>query len=237
MTRRIRIGARLLLLTTVCMLWTSCDKYEYSGDLQALGARVEKLESDGDFNIKKINERFLLLQELVNAVEKNGYVTDVTENLDGSYTITFSTGNAYTLRQGIDGEDGQDGKELEFLIDVEKGSDGIYYWKINGNWLLDDKGNKVPASAIDGKDGKSSAEIGAKAPEMRISPNNRTWQISTDGGNTWTDTGIAADGKNGTNGTDGPDDIFVKAQITNDGKSVTFTLRDGRIFTVPLSST
>lgn len=218
------------------MLWTSCDKYEYSGDLQALGARVEKLEKDGNFNIENINARLLLLQELVTAIENNGYVTDVTENSDGTYSITFNTGKKFTLRQGVDGEDGEDGEELEYMIGVEKAADGLYYWTLNGGWLLDDDGNKVPASAIDGKDGKSSSVTGAKAPEMRINPTDRTWEVSTDGGNTWQKTGVAADGKDGKDGTDGPDDIFVRADKSADGKSITFTLRDGRQFTVPFSS-
>ena len=129
------------------------------------------------------------------------------------------------------------------FIDVEKGKDGLYYWVINGKPMLDEDGNPVLAGAIDGKngkdgkdgidgtngkDGKSIGEQATYVPQVRINPSTRNWEVSNDGGKTWVDTGVYADGQ------DGKDDIFLNVEISNDRKSVTFILRDGRTYTVPL---
>ena len=36
---------------------------------------------------------------------------------------------------------------------MKKDTDGIYYWTLDGEWLTDEKGNKVKAQGTDGKDG------------------------------------------------------------------------------------
>ena len=40
-------------------------------------------------------------------------------------------------------------------------------------------------------------------PMLRINETNNKWEISTDGGKTWKNTGVSATGENGTNGTNG----------------------------------
>jgi hypothetical protein len=40
-------------------------------------------------------------------------------------------------------------------------------------------------------------------PMLRINEKNNKWEISTDGGKTWKNTGVSATGENGTNGTNG----------------------------------
>lgn len=42
------------------------------------------------------------------------------------------------------------------------------------------------------------------------------------------------DGQDGKDGTDGSDDIFMGIIESEDGKSITFVLRDGQTFTVPI---
>ena len=42
------------------------------------------------------------------------------------------------------------------------------------------------------------------------------------------------DGVDGKDGLDGADDIFISVIQARDGKSITFTLADGRTFTVPI---
>ena len=72
---------------------------------------------------------------------------------------------------------------------------------------------------------------------MRINTNNRHWEVSTDGGRTWSDTGVKADGddgKDGRNGLDGEPDIFSQIKEAADGQSITFVMTDGRTFTVPI---
>ncbi len=247
MKRRRLIIAQHVVLVAL-MLIVSCDKFNYVDELQGIGKRVEVLETME----LQVNEGLVALKEIIQAVEDNGYVTKVKPGKDGSYEITFSTGETVTLHQGQDGKDGRDGQGALLDMGVKKGDDGIYYWTLNGEPLLDEDGEPVLAGAVDGKngldgrdgkngrDGKDAAEVGAVVPQTRINPNTRHWEISADGGKTWTDTGCSADGKNGAdglnglNGLDGADDIFLRVDQAPDGQSITFTLRDGRTFTVPI---
>jgi hypothetical protein len=218
---------KLLIAILACLMTMSCSKYEYSDELQKLGGRVENLEA----MVLEANKQFEILQEIITAIENNGYITDMIVGSDGQYYLTFNTGKTIVLRQGKDGKDGKDGQEIDFLIDVKQGEDEIYYWTINGQWLLDEDGKRVPASAQDGKDGKDGktmSETGAIAPRTRINTLNRHWEISTDGGKTWSDTGIVADGK------DGADDLFKSVIPSADGKSITFIFRNGDSCTVSI---
>jgi hypothetical protein len=63
---------------------------------------------------------------------------------------------------------------------------------------------------------------------VRINPSTRNWELSNDGGKTWVDTGVYADGQ------DGSDDLFTGVRIVEGCKAIVFTLRDGRTFTVPI---
>ena len=218
---------KLLIAILACLMTMSCSKYEYSDELQKLGGRVENLEA----MVLEANKQFEILHEIIMAIENNGYITDMIVGSDGQYYLTFNTGKTIVLRQGKDGKDGKDGQEIDFLIDVKQGEDEIYYWTINGKWLLDEDGNRAPASAQDGKDGKDGktmSETGAIAPRTRINTLNRHWEISTDGGKTWSDTGIVADGK------DGADDLFKSVIPSADGKSITFIFRNGDSCTVSI---
>ena len=219
-----------LIAILACLMTISCSKYEYTDELQKLGGRVEYLEE----TLSDIEKRIETLRKIITVIENNGYITDMMISSDGEYYLTFNNGETIVLRQG---KKGKDGEEIDFMIDVKKGEDGIYYWTINGKWLLNEDGNRVPASAQDGKDGndgKPMSETGAIAPQMRINPLNRHWEISTDGGNSWSDTGFVADGTNGVDGKDGADDIFKEVNVSSDGKSITFVFRDGSSCTVPI---
>ena len=218
---------KLLIAILACLMTMSCSKYEYSDELQKLGGRVENLEA----MVLEANKQFEILHEIIMAIENNGYITDMIVGSDGQYYLTFNTGKTIVLRQGKDGKNGKDGQKIDFLIDVKQGEDEIYYWTINGQWLLDEDGKRVPASARDGKDGKDGktmSETGAIAPRTRINTLNRHWEISTDGGKTWSDTGIVADGK------DGADDLFKSVIPSADGKSITFIFRNGDSCTVSI---
>ncbi|MBQ9650094.1 MAG: hypothetical protein IJV25_06690 [Prevotella sp.] len=258
------ITVSLILLTSVMV--TSCNDYNYTEQLQNLGRRVEVLEE----TLSDYNADLSALQVIVNTLETQGYITHITNHNDGSYTLTFNTNETITIRdgkQGRDGQDGRDGQVLDFMISVAKDADGIWYWTMNGEWMLDAEGNKFPASATDGKDGRdgkdghdgqNNPDNPAIIPQVRINEDTRLWEISTDGGKTWQNTGVSADGKDGINGqngkdgkdgkdgvdgsdgkdgkdgADGLDDIFETIVESEDGKSITITLTDGQAFTVPI---
>ena len=216
------------LLALTAVVTTSCDTYNYTDDLQRLGKRVEILE---EMTLKANNE-LTALSEIMAVIQANGYITSVIENEDGTTTISFNTGKTFTLRSGRIGNDGKDGEEYTMLISVAQDTDGKWYWTSNGEWLLDVYGQKMPAGAVDGQNGLSASENSAIVPQVRINPDTRNWEISTDGGNTWSDTGVCADGKDGKDGLDGEDDIFKQILTSEDGTTLTFILRDGRTFTV-----
>ena len=143
----------LAILSTVI----SCDKYNYTDELQGLGKRVEILEEE----LFDINTDLSALQLIITSIEERGYITNVNQNGDGTYTITFNNGKTTTLRngkEGTDGRDGQDGKNIDFLISVGQDSDGIWYWTLNGEWILDGNGNKMPVTGKDGQDGKDGKD-------------------------------------------------------------------------------
>lgn len=239
------LGRCLLVLMALGMV--SCDKYNYTDPLQKLGKRVEILEQ----MVLEANTEVNAMHEIVVAIEQNGYVTNVVQNDDGTYTITFNTGKTFTLRNGRVGKDGKDGKSITLNVGVKQHSDGKWYWTLNGEWLLDGDGNMMPAGATDGKDGTTKKVV---MPQVRINSVNHHWEISTDGGKTWEDSGVYADGADGKNGIDGADgadgidgkdgkdgkdaadDMFLNIIESEDGKSITFVMRDGRTFIVPIMS-
>lgn len=210
-----RLGCLLLVL----LVTASCK--DFTDDLQNLGGRVEVLEQ----KVLEANKQCEALNEIVKVIQTNGYVTKVQKNDDGTTTIRFNTGKEFTLRNG---RVGANGKDATLMVSVAKGTDGEWYWTLNGEWMLDGQGNKIRAGAKDGKDGadgadgKSAAEVGATIPLIRINPLTGNWEISTDGGATYKDTGVRANGKDGKSSFDF--NYFDKIEISPDGTYVTFYL-------------
>ena len=236
------ITLSLALAVSACLGLMSCDKYNYTDQLQQLGSRVEYLEQ----SVLETNMEVTALHEIILAIEQRGYVTNVVTNADGTYTITFNTGRTVTLRNGPQGRDGT-AATLDISV-AQDPSDGQWYWTLGGQWLLNGNGDRMPAGALDGKDGKDGRDGNAGyvvVPQVRINPDTRHWEISTDGSQTWTDTGVVADGRDGQDGQDGQDgrdgangrdDMFLQIVVSDDGQSITFILGDGRTFTVPIET-
>ena len=83
-------------------------------------------------------------------------------------------------------------------------------------------GKPVCANGVAGNDG-----IDAIAPQVRINPETKMWEISIDGGETWTDTGVRAEGSVSESG----DKIFESIDISNPD-FVIFVLSNGTEFKV-----
>lgn len=172
---------KLIITLTIAVALTSACNDQYGDDLRSLGRRVEILERD----FTQINEDIRALQAIATTVESNGYVTRLDKNSDSTYTVTFNNGNVVTLRNGRvgqDGIDGRDGRETTLLVSIRQDTDNMFYWTVNGEWLLDDNDQKVRAGAVDGKDGKDGKD-------------GLDGKNGKDG----------ADGKDGLNGLDGHD--------------------------------
>lgn len=197
-------------------------------EVEQIKDRVETLEKA----VIKTNEDIVALQTIVAALQNNLYVVAVNTTTDG-YIIEFSDGTTATINNGKDGANGQNGTNAP-IISVKQAEDGNYYWTMDGEWLLVD-GERVRANGRDGENGAHGTPGNdAIAPQVRINDSTKEWEISTDGGNTWTSTGVVAEGKdgangsngsNGTNGTNG-DSLFKKVDTSNPNY-VVITLTDG----------
>lgn len=216
---------------------------------------------------KKMNSDISSLQSLLEAVEEGDYIVDIkplVENgVEVGYTVTFARNgsiNIYHGKNGKDGADGEDGKDgangadgapgtpgadgQTPVIGVKIDEDGRYYWTLNGEWLLDENGNKVPATGKDGEDGKDGADGSNGAPgtdgapgipgadgtdgitpQLKIEEN--VWFISYDNGITWIKLGV-------TVSTSNSESIFSKVEY--DENHIYFTLADGTVITASRGS-
>ena len=186
-----------------------------------------------------MNTNISSLQSIVEALQKNDYITNVSPvRKDGEeigYTITFAYGDTITIYHGTNGKDGANGKDgYTPQIGVMKDTDGIYYWTVDGDWLLDGKGNKIQANGVngtngsngqDGTDGKDGND-GADGITPRLKIENDYWYVSYDNGATWTELGKAT-------GEDEADGDTIFSSITQDDEYVYFNLADGTMITLP----
>lgn len=205
---------------------TSCkyDDDDLWNSVHGLENRVAKLEE----LCKQMNTNISSLQTIVTALQNNVYVTGTTPLMkDGKeigYTITFSKGNPITIYHGKDGQDGEDGTTP--TIGVKKDTDGVYYWTLNGEFIVVD-GGKIQAEGKDGTNGTNGT-----TPQFKIE--NDYWFISYDDGDTWTQLGKATgeDGKDGQDGVGG-DSMFSGVDYETSTDYVIFTLSNGTQIKLP----
>ena len=196
---------------------TSCkyDDDDLWNSVHGLENRVAKLEE----LCKQMNTNISSLQTIVTALQNNVYVTGTTPLMkDGKeigYTITFSKGNPITIYHGKDGQDGEDGTTP--TIGVKKDTDGVYYWTLNGEFIVVD-GGKIQAEGKDGTNGTT--------PQFKIE--NDYWFVSYDNGANWTQLGKAT-GEDGIGG----DSMFSGVDYKTSTDYVIFTLADGTQIKLP----
>ena len=159
------------------------------------------------------NTNLSSLQAIVTALQNNDYITSVdplTENGKVvGYTIKFAKSNPIVIYNGKDGADGNTP-----VIGIKKDTDGIYYWTLDGEFILVD-GHKIQAQG----DGNGTT------PKLEI--RNGYWWVSYDDGQNWEQLGKAT-------GEDGKDGESIK--ITQDENNVYFELEDGTVITISKSS-
>ena len=205
----------ILLIFTMLATLVGCGQYddsELKSDINDLKSRMAALEKQ----CKNLNENLTSLQAIVDAIQRQDGIVSVTDLPDGQgYSVKFVSGKVIYLYNGKNGTDGVTPK-----ISVRKDSDGIYYWTVDGDWLIVD-GKKVRAVGLDGKDGKDGKD--AVTPQLKIV--DGFWYISYDNGKYWTKLGKAT-GENGKDGQDGNDgDVFFKSVTVEDGYAV-FVMND-----------
>jgi len=212
-------------------LWSEIDLLKKQGEEQSaeLAERKAKIAEYKAWleSLKQVtsdaNSEVSSIKGLVDAMTKKVYIVSYTELADKSgYELVLSDGTKMFLKHGATGADGKDGKDgaegkagndgIAPNIGVKKHSDGLLYWTVNGEFLIDSDGKMVPAQGKDGSDGKDGkdGEDGAPGtdgkdgkdgqdgatgaagtpgkdgftPLLRIN-NSYYWEMSLDGGKTW----------------------------------------------------
>lgn len=237
-------------VTALLLVFTmfSCSKYDDSeiwDYVKGMNTRLTALEE----KCKDMNTNITSLQTIVAAFENGDYITNVApvmrNGVQIGYTISFLKSPAITIYNGADGKDGKDGNNgldgsdgndgYTPVIGVKKDADELYYWTIDGEWLLDEDGVKVRASGIDGKDGTNGTNgtngTDGTNGENGITPllkiENEYWYVSYDAGTSWQ----LLDKATGPKGDEG-ESLF--SSIVVGDNVVIFVLVDGTTFTIPL---
>ena len=156
---------RKLFLSMLAVASVCCACGDLKDRVDVLEQKVSALESKVNQNVNSINA-------LVDAAKKAVTITKVETLADG-YKIYFSDGTISTISNGVngtDGKDGVDGKDAVAPVIGIKEEEGVYYWTIDGEFVLNN-GQKVP---VTGKDGLT--------PQFKIQDGK--WYVSFDG-NTW----------------------------------------------------
>lgn len=223
-----------LSAAVLALAFTACgDDYDDTALWNQVNDNTNRIEALETWQ-EQVNNNIAALQQLLNTTDYITSVTPVTEDgKETGYTISFRNSDPITIyhgekgdkgdkgdqgeqgeqgipgepgKDGADGSDGSDGSTPQIGAEAEGGT---YYWTVNGEWLLDSEGKKIPLTGEDGKD--------AIAPKIRINDTTNEWEISTNGGNTWTSTHVAATGEDG-------DTLIESIETAADGNSVTITL-------------
>ena len=164
----------LCLSLVVILAGCSYDDGELWNKVNDLDSRLTKVEDQ----LSKMNGNITSLQTVINAIQNNVYVTNVTQTANG-YTITFSDNKTITLTNGQDG--------LTPFIGT------------NGNWWIGNTDTGVKATGETphiGDNGNwwfGNTDTGVKA----MGQDGKTPYIGTNG-NWWignTDTGVPAKGQ------------------------------------------
>lgn len=184
----------------------------------------------------QMNTNIQSLQALINVLESHDYIQSVTPLMENGtqvgYTITFAYSNPITIYSNASGSAAP-------VIGVKKDTDNVYYWTLNGEWLLDDEGNKIKAEGKDGSNGTNGSDgnNGEDGITPKLKIEEGYWYVSYDNGTSWTKLGKAtgadgadgADGSDGADGTDGEDGDNIFSSVTQDEEYVYFNLADGTI--------
>ena len=267
------------LLFALLFVMLSCSKFDDAPIWDKLNDHENRI-SALEVLCRKMNTNIEALQTIVEALQNNDYVTSVMPITEGGveigYTISFTSGKIITIYHGQDGKDGQngtngsDGKDgadgqdgYTPIIGVKQDADGVYYWTIDGAWLLDDDGNKIPTTGKDGADGADGApgqdgsdgangapgsdgQPGSDGVTPQLKIENGMWYVSYDNGASWIELGQATgdqgpQGETGATGPQGPqgnpgvggDSMFSNVDYSSSSDYVIFILANGTEIKVP----
>ena len=212
---------RNLILCVAALGAVSCT--DIVNDLALLHLDVENLK----VQVEQVNSSIESLDAVVGAISVH-YVTEVNELLDNEgtrigYSLVYEDGRVVDLvfgKDGTNGRDGRDGRDGRNGFDgwdgkmpkvgVAQDSDGMWYWTIDGEWLLDDSGQKLLASGT------------GLTPKMKIE--DGAWYVSYDDGHSWEYLSQA---------TVGNYSLFESIDYKSSYEYVYLTLADGTVLELP----
>lgn len=204
MKNQLYLFSILLLFLTGCQAINSeiDELYQEIEDLKGRQSRIEAA-------LDEINSSLNSLHEIISALQSGVYIKSITD-IDLGHIIYLSNGESLEIHDGVDGEDG-----YSPLISVKADELGVYYWTIDGDFYLNDSGERVRADGI--------------TPLFDI--RDDYWFISYDNGQNWKqlDKAVGRDGKDGLPG----DEIFREVQYVPGSSSAIFVLKDGSSISVP----
>ena len=210
--------------------------------------------------VNQMNSNIEGLQTIVTALQNSNFITSVLPIIENGkeigYIINFDNRESITIYHGKDGKDGENGADGQTpQIGIRQDTDGIWYWTLNGEWLLDEYSNKLKAVGIVGKDGQDGQDgnngndgqdgaDGANGITPQLKIEDGYWYVSTDNGQTWTQLGKAtgdngqdgANGQDGQDGQNGQDGVSMFQSVTVGETDVTFVTADGQTFVVRRAS-
>lgn len=205
---------RLLYCMLAVILAFSCSKYDDSWIKTEFSKRQNKINLIEN-SCMLLNTNVAALRDVLTALNEKDFIKSVSAiEEDGAiigYELDFQKAGIVKLYYGKDGADGKDGVDAHKpLISVKQDTDGKWYWTIDGQWCVDEEGNKVPAISNDDV-----------TPVFKIEDD--CWFMSVDNGKTWENLGPAV----GVHG-----DLMF-SDVTYDDLYLYLTLEDGTVIKVP----
>lgn len=219
----------LSVLLVAAMAVSCSSKYDDTALWDRLGGLEERASLLED-RCNRINTNVAALQGLVRISLSSDRITSVTpiveDGVTTGYTFTFCFSAPVTVWCGTDGKDGQDGADGQDGKDGTDGADGavptigvsevdgVMYWTLNGEFLLDGNGERIPLVTSGG------TVTDGVTPMLKVE--NGLWYCSLDNGVSWTEMPVTVQYGDGN--------VFKAVQ---DGDSeVTFTLADGSALSI-----
>ncbi len=181
----------MLSIAAVAAIFTGCTDSGLFGKDNL--AKYEEMSGN-------VNNDISSIQTIVKSLHENNYVTSVSPDKDGTgYTVVFNSARRATVKAG-------NAASCPW-IGVDMDSDGLYYWTMDGEWLLDAENGKIP---VKGQNNADSAN-----PQCKIE--DGFWHVSCDGGKTWQKLDEA----------EPEDNASLFKTVGHDDENVSFVLQDG----------
>lgn len=160
MRKRFRSGVLAMVMPVFLSVFSGCTD-QVRPELDETHAKLRALQELAGAVNRDLTTLDLIVTELDDGHTILPESFQLTEN---GYEVSFRDGKKIVIPFGVDGVDGR-----TFIPVGVKDEDDLYYWQVDGEWLLDADGHRMRAGATDGV-----------VPEFKVE--DGFWWISVDGG-------------------------------------------------------